>query len=129
MPFFKTTYNIFTKPWEDEAFDNNWMDSDKLILPPKRDWDYARDLKVEDVSLWEVLYQASGGIGVYAAWDPYAEFYMITTGFTTSSNDPSVILYYGKNAYIKVQEKMKQLQIPFTKNDHWVEPEMMWLYE
>jgi hypothetical protein len=105
------------------------MDSDKIILPPKIDWDYSKELKIEDIDLWEVIYQASGGIGVYAAWSPYAEFYMITTGFSTSSNDSSVITYYGKNAHKMVQEKMKQLQIPFSINQYWVEPEDMWLYE
>ena len=78
MPFFKTTYNILTKPWEDEAWDDNWMNSDTLILPPKKDWDYKRELTIEDVSLWEVIYQQGGGLALYASWDPYAEFYLIT---------------------------------------------------
>lgn len=129
MPFFKTTYNIFTKPWEDEAFDKNWMDSNKIVLPPKTDWDYARDIKIEDVLLWEVIYQASGGIGVYAAWDPYAEFYMITDRFCTTSNDPSITTYYGSGATKKVIQKMRQMQIPFNINEIWVDPEKMWLYE
>ena len=129
MPFFKTTYNIFTKPWEDEAFDKNWMDSNKIVLPPKTDWDYARDIKIEDVLLWEVIYQASGGIGVYAAWDPYAEFYMITDRFCTTSNDSSITTYYGSGATKKVIQKMRQMQIPFNVNEIWVDPEKMWLYE
>lgn len=129
MPFFKTTYNIFTKPWEDEAFDKNWMDSDKIKLPPKIDWDYSRELKISDINLWEVIYQASGGIGVYAAWDPYAEFYMITDRFCTTSNDPSITTYYGANAGKKTMQKMRQMQIPFSINKHWVDPEDMWLYE
>jgi hypothetical protein len=38
MPIFKFAHNTLTTPWEDEVFDSNWMDSDKLVLPPKKDW-------------------------------------------------------------------------------------------
>lgn len=129
MPFFKTTYNIFTKPWEDESWDDNWMDSNKVVFPPTKEWDYARELTISDVTLWEVIYQGSGGLGVYASWDPLAEFYMITDRFCTTSNDPSITTYYGAGADQKVKEKMRQLQIPFTTYTIWVEPEEMWLYE
>ena len=138
MPFFKSTHNILLQVDQDEVFDINWMDSDKLILPPKKDWDYGRELQIEDVSIWEVLYESSGGIGVYASWDPYAEFYLITYGFN-SSNPLRVInnigyssklidTYYGQGAQEQVQNKMKELGIPFRLNELWVEPEDMWLY-
>jgi hypothetical protein len=129
MPTFKTTKDIFTTPWEDELWDDNWMDSNKLVLPPQTPWDYARDMGIADVDIWEVIYQASGGIGVYAAWSPCAEFYLITDRFSTSSNDPHITTYYGAEANKKVIQKMKMMQIPFVVHEHWVEPEMMWLYE
>lgn len=129
MPFFKTTYNIFTKVDADELFDPNWMDSDTVVLPPYTKWDYARKMEISDVDIWEVIYQASYGIGVYAAWSPQAEFYMVTSQFTSSSNDPSIETFYGPGAYKEVQVKMKELKIPFILNDYWVDPDMMWLYE
>ena len=129
MPFFKTTYNIFTDVDHDELWNDNWMDSDKVILPPHTNWNYERDMEISDVDIWEVIYQASGGIGVYAAWSPYAEFYMVTDRFLSSSNDPSITTFYGKGANKKVQVKMKELGIPFSLNKNWVEPEMAWLYE
>ncbi len=85
MPQFRTTYNILTKSDEDELFDPNWMDSDKIILPPRVEWDYSRELQIEDVNIWEIIYQQGGGIGLYAAWDPFAEFYMLTFKFKTVS--------------------------------------------
>ena len=91
MPFFKTTYNILVRPGEDELFDPNWMNSDKMILPPKKDWDYSRELQIEDIHIWEVLYEASGGIGIYAAWDPFAEFYMFTTGWVPKTMNDRII--------------------------------------
>ena len=74
MPTFKTTENIVTGTGE--YFDENWMDSDTLVLPEREYWDYQRELKIEDINIWKVIAEP-WGIGVYAAWDPYAEFYLI----------------------------------------------------
>ena len=51
MPVFKTTKNILTTPWEDELFTENWNNLDTPYLPPKTDWDYSRELKIEDVNI------------------------------------------------------------------------------
>jgi hypothetical protein len=129
MPFFKSTYNILKTPWEDEVFNENWMDSDKLYLPPKYDWDYSRQLKIEDVDIWEVIYEQGGGIGIYASWCPYAEFYMVRVGWELEMNGHGIETYYGKGAQKQVQKRMKQLNITFSTNDVWVREEEMWLYE
>jgi len=138
MPFFKSTYNILKKYDEDEAFESKWMDSDKLVLPPKVDWDYNREMIVEDVDLWEVLYEASGGIGVYAAWLPYAEFYMITTGLDFRNKvryineipyyDRQIETFYGPSAQEKLIKRTGELGISLSIHQSWVEPEDMWLY-
>jgi hypothetical protein len=128
MPFFKTTHNILTVPWEDELFDPNWMDSDTLKLPPSTPWNYQREMKITDVDIWEVLYQASGGIGVYAAWMPYAEFYMICKGWD-HKGDTLVETHYGAGSLEEIKKRARQLKIPLKLNQIWVEPEDMWLYE
>lgn len=139
MPFFKSTYNILKKPDEDEVFDPNWMDSDTLKLPPggqddvKNQWDYARPLKIADIDIWEVIYEASGGIGVYAAWKPYANFYMITSGWLSiqsnqSVNERIVEYFYGKNAQNDVLLRAQQLNIPLSLTPVWVSDDDMWLH-
>lgn len=136
MPTFKTTYNILVKQDEDELFDENWMDSNKLVLPPQSKWDYKREMQIEDVDIWEVIYESSGGVCVYAAWSPYAEFYLITTGnnnFLRMINnvpygDRIWETFYGKNANIHVMKRMKDLNIPFNINKKWVDEDDMWLY-
>jgi len=128
MPFFKTTKDILKTPWEDELFNPNWMDSNTLILPPKKEWDYARELQIEDIEVWEQLYYEGGGLGVYAAWDPYAEFYMITKKYFTIFPD-GIETYYGKNAQKMVQKRIKELNIPLETKQFWVEPEDMWMYQ
>lgn len=141
MPQFKTTYNILKVSDEDEAFDKNWFESDQLRLPPKSHWDYKRDLFVEDVDYWEVLYEASGGIGFYAAWCPYAEFYMITTGFDVKHGpqwrdknspipywDKTFETYYGPGAEYHAVNRAKDFGIVLNSTQIWVHPDDMWLH-
>jgi len=118
---FVTTKNIFVD--HGEYFDPNWMDSNKIILPPKKDWDYSKELQIEDVDIWEVLWEGGGGWGVYASWSPYAEFYMVCAG------PNGIETFYGKQAQKHLKNYMKKFNIPplFT-SEIWVEEEDMWLY-
>lgn len=128
MPFFKSTLNIFKKPWEDEVFNENWMDSDKLVLPPKYDWDYSRELTIEDVDIWEVIYESGGGWGLYASWCPYAEFYMLLTGWNNITKSISVETFYGAGTQEKIQKRIKELNLPIGIKKVYVEESDMWLY-
>ena len=138
MPQFKSTYNILKKVDEDEVFESSWMDSDKLQLPPRIDWDYKRELFIEDIDIWEVLYQQEGSVGVYAAWCPYAEFYMITTG-ADWSNKPfeidgrqymhkNIETFYGPEAQKKTYARAKELGIDLPVYKNWAENDEMWLH-
>ena len=124
---FKSTQNIFKDLGE--LLDPNWLESDKIILPPKKDWDYRRTITIEDVNVWEVIYEQSGGIGVYAAWDPYAEFYMIKVGWFLEEQGYGAELYYGPGAMDNMMKRAKELGIPISTNKVWVEPDEMWLYK
>jgi hypothetical protein len=123
----KSTHNIFTD--FQEVFEENWMNYDTLQTPPRPDWDYSRELKIEDVDIWEVIYEQGGGVGVYASWCPYAEFYLIRTGYWNESSGNAIETYYGAGAAQSVQKRAKELKIPLYENKMWVEPEDMWLYQ
>jgi hypothetical protein len=123
---FKSTHNIFKD--FGEIIDPNWANLDKVSLPPKTNWDYSREMKVEDVDIWEVIYEKGGGFGVYASWSPYAEFYMIRVGWQKESQGYGAETYYGPNAESQVHKRMKDLRIPVVTNKIWVEPSDMWLY-
>jgi hypothetical protein len=127
MPFFKTTKNIF-HPWEDELFSDNWMDTNKVYTPSTKVWDYKRELRIEDVDIWEVLYEQGGGVGVYAAWEPYAEFYLIRTGWAEELAGRGIETFYGENSQDKVFKRCKELNIPLTINKLWIDPNDMWLF-
>jgi hypothetical protein len=124
---FKTTHNIFKD--FGEHFDPNWMDSNKLITPPKKNWDYKRPMQIEDVNLWEVICEQGGSVGIYAAWDPYAEFYMIRVGWFLEAQGYGAEIYYGPGAMKKVMKRAEELGIPLSTNKTWVEPDDMWLYQ
>ena len=123
----KSTHNIFTD--FQEVFDENWMSYDKVQTPPRPDWDYSRELKIEDVDIWEVIYEQGGGVGVYASWCPYAEFYLIRTGWRNEASGNAIETYYGAGSAQAVQKRAKELNIPLYENKMWVEPEDMWLYQ
>ena len=123
MPFFKTTYNILKAPDKDELHDASWLKADVLTFPPRREWDYSRELTIEDVDIWEQIYCSPGYLQVYASWSPYAEFYMIIEG------PVNIQTFYGPGAQQIVQQKMREFDVNFVVNEIWVEPEDMWLYE
>jgi hypothetical protein len=129
MPFFKSTHNILKNPWEDEVFDPNWMDSDKLKLPKRTKWDYKREMQVEDVQIWEVLFEGGGAQGVYAAWEPYAEFYMVRVGWHLEDQGLGDETYYGAGAQELVMKRMVELNYPLNVQKTWVENEDLWLYQ
>lgn len=107
MPMFKSTHDIFKQPWKNEVHNDNWFDSPFLQLPPNPIWDYKRELDVEDIDIWEVIYESGGGIGLYASWCPYAEFYMITYNGTIDST------YYGQGSDKYAAKRCDELNIPY----------------
>ena len=134
MPQFKSTYNILVKPDEDEVFENRWQDSDKIILPPNPEWDYSRELQITDIDIWEVLAESGSGLGVYAAWCPHAEFYMVTTGIDNSVityNGPTpyarkhIETFYGLDAQRKVFNRANDLGLKLQVYDKWIESDQI----
>ena len=126
MPRFKTNKNIFVDLHEE--FDQNWMDSDHIQLPPSQKWDYGREMNIDDVELWEVLYEQGGGTAVYASWLPHAEFYMIRVGWNQESKGWGQETYYGSGAARQVFERAKELGIKLPVYTNWVENDELWLY-
>ena len=123
MPQFRETSAIFTDQ-KTNIFDKDWDIVNKpAFFPPNSDWDYQRDMMIEDVNIWEVILEQSNGPSLYAAWDPYAEFYMIVDQVAMS-----VEYFYGSKSSQKVFKRMKDLGQNLAVSKAWVEPEDMWLY-
>lgn len=107
MPRFKSTQNILKDNLE--VYDDNWSDKPFLELPPHPKWDDKRPLQVEDIDIWEVISEMSGPTGIYAAWMPYAEFYMIVKQGKIDST------YYGINSDKYAAKRAEELNIPYLK--------------
>ena len=96
-------------------------------------------MQIEDVDIWEILHESNAGRGIYAAYSPYAEFYLVTIG--NDYRNPQKIIngfnyigrewevYYGPGAQQRVFQRAKELDIPLAVNKTWVDPDDMWLYQ
>jgi hypothetical protein len=99
---FKSTYEIINDPWKEKT------DEGVSKLPPA--WGGENTISIEDVAIWEQIYHQPGNIGIYVAWSPYTEFYLVaydlftktTAGFKTFS---------GPDAITEVQQLASELNI------------------
>ena len=138
MPFFKSTYNILKKPDEDEVWDDRRVEVDRRWIPPTVDWDYQREMQIEDVDIWEVIIEGSDGMGLYAAHTPYAEFYMLTTGFDLKNrqrvingqayDDKLMETFYGPGSQIKAYKRALDFKLPVSLVKTWVDDDKLWLF-
>ena len=136
MPFFKTNKNIFVDNQYDELYHANNYDSNTVKYPPggpddpKAQWDYSRPLTIEDVDIWEEIFWQGGGLGLYASWMPYAEFYMITPTFWQQEfTNTGIELFYGPGAADRALKRAKALGIPTPVSQVWVDDNDLWLYD
>ena len=138
MPFFKSTYNILKIVDEDELWEDRRVEVDRQWIPPTVDWDYQREMKIEDVDIWEVIVEGSNGLGVYAAHTPYAEFYMVTTGVDLTNrqrvingkpyDDKLIETFYGQGAQARAYKLALELKLPISLHKTWVDDDKLWLF-
>ena len=65
------------------------------------------EISFEDVDIWEEIYLEKGNIGIYAAYDPYSEYFMIIY-----QNIPLKEFYTSEN---EVVARAKELGIPLSR--------------
>ena len=126
MPLFRSNKDIFQTAGEEVA-ERHWFDYEDVMYTPKiNKWDYKRELKVDDIDIWEAMYEDSWGLGIYAAYRPYAEFYMIK--HVDYQGNTVLDTYYGAGAQDRIIKFMVENNIPVEMNQVWVEDSEMWLY-
>lgn len=126
MPLYKTNKDIF-KTHKEEVYENRFFNSNTLCLPKNKKWDYKRELKIEDIEIWEVIFEDSWGLGVYAAYDPYAEFYMIK--YASIDGNKVIDTFYGQGSQNKIIKFMLDNNVPFQLNNVWIDNDEMWLHD
>jgi len=53
--------------------------------PPSEEWKLTHLPDIKDINVWEEIYYSPGVIGIYAAWDPYYEFFILDFPFLHSN--------------------------------------------
>jgi hypothetical protein len=107
MPVFKTTDEILKNRWE--------VGQETAELPCRHEWIKAREVNFLDITIWEQIYFQPGNIGIYAAWSPYVEMYVITYNLLDRYK-----VYFGENAGKTVFETAQTLGIILPINQVWV---------
>lgn len=107
MPRWKSTKNIFVDGGE--VFDENWMNHTSVQMPPMVHWPGDVPIRFELVEIWEVITELSGPIGVYAAWYPYAEYYIVTKNYKL------VAEFEGLHANSQLEKYLIKQNIPYPK--------------
>ena len=69
MSNFFTLEEILLKSWD--------YSNDRYHIPGKECATGYVDYSISDIRIWEKIYKKPGAISVYAAWDPYTEYYII----------------------------------------------------
>lgn len=113
MPRWKETKQILALQNDGEVFDENWMNYDRIsqYAPPSPQWSSDRPMRWEDVDIWEVITEMSGPIGVYAAWCPYDELYIITRGWKIEQE------FSGWKANERLEQYLIQHNIPYPRTE------------
>jgi hypothetical protein len=108
MARFKLTENIFLN--SGEVFDENMIDNPNLRFPQNTMWSENRPMKIEDVDIWEVIIEHGGPFGVYAAWQPYGELYIVLDKYSL------VAEFSGINANLELEKYLQKEKIWYPKS-------------
>ena len=104
---FKSTYQILNNPWKEDAPN---IDPFPVIRPPSSPWKIDRPIDLDDIELWEQIHYEPGVIGIYAAWNPKDELYLITYNCFLGERS-GYKLFRGNDAVDNILEELKMLGI------------------
>lgn len=119
MPTWRSTEQILS-PQYGCVEPHEWITSDNLLgYPPQTPWGSCLPPRVEDIDIWEVIIEISGPTGVYAAWCPYAELYIVTHRWSIIQE------FSGWNANKRLEEFLIANGIPYPKAPDAPTPEFV----
>jgi hypothetical protein len=102
-----------------ELFDVQQLTPGDITPPPlSMDCNYSQPLKIKDIEVWEEIYRQPGNIGIYAAWSPYAEFYLIIHELFFNF-DQGIEIFSGEYAMSDIMKRSKEFGIDLPVNKIW----------
>lgn len=109
MTRWKETRQILASGNDGEIFDPSWMNYEHIsqYAPPSPTWHGIRQMRTEDVDIWEVITEKSGPVGVYAAWCPRDELYIVTSGHRIIAE------FNGPHANQRLEQYLIEHHIPY----------------
>ena len=119
MPTLRTTTDILTIPWEVTTLPTT-------LDEPTAHWHYIREMEINDVSIWEEIYRQPGNIGIYGAWAPHAECYIIVYELFLE-NKNTIEKFYGVNAAKDLWKRATELGIELPMYEIWIDSHNTWL--
>jgi hypothetical protein len=122
---FKTTAEILNFPWRAST---QYQAIAPELLPKRTEWNYSKELTIDDVKTWEEIYYQEGTIGIYASWDPYAEFYIVVYNLFTAGPN-GIKIFQGQCAYKEVIHYAEKFGISLKLDKIWIDAENEWVYK
>lgn len=107
MPTFRNTLDIITNPWNEDFSKSNVSPG---TLPPSDEWTADSHPNVSDIIFWEQLYYEPGNVGIYVAYNPRVEFYLITHNLFFDS-EFKFETFDGENAAQRCYDRAAELGI------------------
>lgn len=114
MNILRTLNSIIDNVWGDER-DGECILNTSSPIPLYDEWDYSISIDITKIKIWEQLYHEPGNIGLYAAWSPYIECYILVH-YPFLDTDNGIVVYYGNDACYNVSAIMKELSVDFEVN-------------
>lgn len=110
MPILKTTQHIFNNPWDDETVN---LSTSQQISSKGEKVTGKTKINLSKIELWEQIYYKKGNIGIYAAWKPYIEYYIIVHNLFINTTF-GVEEFFGEDASTKTWERAKEFGIDLS---------------
>ena len=118
MSVFRTTNEILNRAWDTSAkIDKTYTWQD---LPKQVQWNKEKSPSIEDIETWEEIYYQCGSLGIYAAWSPYTEFYILVHCLF-SDKKQGIEIYKGPNAGQQLKERASYFGLTLPINKIWVD--------
>jgi hypothetical protein len=108
MYIFKTTEEISSNFWEIGQI------HDDDFLPIKEEWLEKTSPVFEDIKLWEQLHFEPGNLGLYIAYNPYVELYLIV--FNLLSTETKEIFYSAE----QTKERLEEFGVTLNLGKLWM---------
>ena len=117
---FKTTEQILNEPCQ-PSFLNVVLPAIKFeVAPPSVPLDSSKEIELADIKLWELVYYKGLHIGIWAAWNPRAEFYIVTYNMFLDIPQGTQI-FSGPDAKRQIWKLAKELNVTLPINKVWVD--------